>query len=79
MDWEVLGVVILGFVYMVMDATDALPSWERNRMNAIQKTVTSKDGTTIAFEQAILQDPEFRRGVYSTNFIEQLLGRRGAS
>ena len=35
--------------------------------------------TTIAFEQAILQDPEFRRGVYSTNFIEQLLGRRGAS
>lgn len=35
--------------------------------------------TTIPFEQAILQDPNFRRGVYSTNFIEQLLGggRRG--
>jgi acetyl-CoA carboxylase biotin carboxylase subunit len=30
--------------------------------------------TTIAFEQAILQDPNFRRGVYSTNFLEQLLG-----
>ncbi len=30
--------------------------------------------TSIAFEQAILQDPNFRRGVYSTNFIEQLLG-----
>ncbi len=30
--------------------------------------------TTIAFEQAIMQDPNFRRGVYSTNFIEQLLG-----
>jgi len=30
--------------------------------------------TTIAFEQAILQDPNFRRGVYSTNFIERLLG-----
>jgi acetyl-CoA carboxylase biotin carboxylase subunit len=30
--------------------------------------------TTIPFEQAILQDPNFRRGVYSTNFIEQLLG-----
>lgn len=30
--------------------------------------------TTINFEQAILQDPNFRRGVYSTNFIEQLLG-----
>ena len=29
--------------------------------------------TTIAFEQAVLQDPNFRRGVYSTTFIEQLL------
>lgn len=34
--------------------------------------------TTIPFEQAILQDPNFRRGVYSTAFIDQLLtgGRR---
>jgi acetyl-CoA carboxylase biotin carboxylase subunit len=34
--------------------------------------------TTLPFEQAILQDPNFRRGVYSTNFIEGLLtgGRR---
>jgi acetyl-CoA carboxylase biotin carboxylase subunit len=30
--------------------------------------------TTIAFEQAIMQDPNFRRGVYNTNFLEQLLG-----
>ena len=30
--------------------------------------------TTIPLEQAILQDPNFRRGVYSTNFIEELLG-----
>jgi acetyl-CoA carboxylase biotin carboxylase subunit len=30
--------------------------------------------TTIAFQQAVLQDPNFRRGVYSTNFVEQLLG-----
>src|SRR5215475_11075016 len=29
--------------------------------------------TTISFQQAILQDPNFRRGVYSTSFIEQLL------
>jgi acetyl-CoA carboxylase biotin carboxylase subunit len=29
--------------------------------------------TTIAFQQAILQDPNFRRGVYSTAFVEQLL------
>jgi acetyl-CoA carboxylase biotin carboxylase subunit len=29
--------------------------------------------TTISFEQAILQDPNFRRGVYSTSFIDQLL------
>ncbi len=30
--------------------------------------------TTIPFELAILQDPNFRRGVYSTNFVEHLLG-----
>jgi acetyl-CoA carboxylase biotin carboxylase subunit len=30
--------------------------------------------TTIPFEQAILQDPNFRRGTYSTTFLEQLLG-----
>jgi acetyl-CoA carboxylase biotin carboxylase subunit len=30
--------------------------------------------TTVPFEQAILQDPNFRRGVYSTSFVEQLLG-----
>jgi acetyl-CoA carboxylase biotin carboxylase subunit len=30
--------------------------------------------TTIGFEQTILQDPNFRRGVYSTSFLEQLLG-----
>jgi len=29
--------------------------------------------TTIAFQQAILQDPNFRRGVYSTTFVEQFL------
>ncbi len=33
--------------------------------------------TTIPFEQTILQDPDFRRGVYSTGFVEQLL-RRGS-
>ncbi len=30
--------------------------------------------TTIPFEQAILQDPNFRRGVYSTNTVAELLG-----
>ncbi len=30
--------------------------------------------TTIPFEMAILQDPNFRRGVYNTGFIENLLG-----
>jgi acetyl-CoA carboxylase biotin carboxylase subunit len=30
--------------------------------------------TTVSFQQAIMQDPNFRRGVYSTGFIEQLLG-----
>jgi acetyl-CoA carboxylase, biotin carboxylase subunit len=30
--------------------------------------------TTISFQQAIMQDPNFRRGVFSTGFVEQLLG-----
>lgn len=33
--------------------------------------------TTAQFEQSILQDPDFRRGVYSTGFVDQLL-RRGS-
>jgi hypothetical protein len=28
----------------------------------------------MSFQQAIMQDPNFRRGVYTTNFVEQLLG-----
>ncbi len=32
--------------------------------------------TTVPLEQTILQDPDFRRGTYSTGFIEQLM-RRG--
>ncbi len=31
--------------------------------------------TTIQFEQAVLQDPDFRRGVYSTGFLDQLFRR----
>ncbi|MBI3879277.1 MAG: acetyl-CoA carboxylase biotin carboxylase subunit [Verrucomicrobia bacterium] len=33
--------------------------------------------TTIPFEQAILSDPNFRRGVYTTGFIEQLMSGGG--
>ncbi len=46
-----------------------------DRMNrALSEYLISGIKTTIPFEQAIMQDPNFRRGVYSTNFIEQLLG-----
>jgi len=47
-----LAIVILTFTFMVMDATDSLPSWDRNRVNKTQKSVVSKDGATIAFEQS---------------------------
>jgi pyruvate carboxylase len=30
--------------------------------------------TNVSFQQAVMQDPNFRRGVYSTGFVEQLLG-----
>jgi acetyl-CoA carboxylase biotin carboxylase subunit len=32
--------------------------------------------TTIPFEQAVMRDPNFRRGVYATNFVENLLANR---
>src|SRR3954467_2824323 len=57
------------------DRRDAMDEMSR----ALSEYMITGIKTTIPFEQAILQDPNFRRGVYSTNFIEQLLGggRRG--
>lgn len=53
----------------------------RDRREAMDKMSRALDEymitgikTTIPFEQAILRDPNFRRGVYSTAFVEQLLG-----
>jgi acetyl-CoA carboxylase biotin carboxylase subunit len=46
-----------------------------DRMNrALSEYMISGIKTTISFQQAIMQEPNFRRGVYSTGFIEQLLG-----
>jgi acetyl-CoA carboxylase, biotin carboxylase subunit len=45
-----------------------------NRMScALSEYMITGPKTTISFQQAILQDPNFRRGVYSTGFIDQLL------
>jgi len=46
-----------------------------DRMNrALNEFLITGVKTTIGFQQAIMQDPNFRRGVYSTNFVEQFLG-----
>jgi acetyl-CoA carboxylase, biotin carboxylase subunit len=46
-----------------------------DRMNrALSEFMITGVKTTMVFQQAIMQDPNFRRGVYSTNFVEQLLG-----
>ena len=46
-----------------------------DRMNrALSEFMVNGVKTTISFQQAIMQDPNFRRGVYSTGFVEQLLG-----
>lgn len=52
------------------DRRDAMDKMSR----ALSEYMITGIKTTIPFEQAILQDPNFRRGVYSTNFVEQLLG-----
>ena len=45
-----------------------------NRMSrALSEYMITGVKTTIPFEQAILQDPDFRRGNYNTSFIEKLL------
>jgi acetyl-CoA carboxylase biotin carboxylase subunit len=46
-----------------------------DRMNrALAEYMITGIKTTVSFQQAIMQDPNFRRGVYSTGFVEQLLG-----
>ena len=52
------------------DRRDAMDKMNR----ALSEYMITGIKTTIPFEQAILQDPNFRRGVYSTTFVEQLLG-----
>ncbi len=46
-----------------------------NKMNrALDEYIITGIKTTIPFQKAILHDPEFCRGVYSTNFVKELLG-----
>ncbi len=56
------------------DRADAMARMSR----ALSEFMLTGVRTTIAFQQAILQDPDFRRGHYTTNFVERLLsgGRR---
>ena len=45
------------------------------KMNrALEEYIVTGIKTTIPFLKAVLHDPEFCRGVYSTNFVEELLG-----
>ena len=55
------------------DRRDAMNKMSR----ALSECMISGIKTTVPFQQAILQDPDFRRGVYTTNFIAQLLGGGG--
>ena len=52
------------------DRTDALNKMAR----ALSEFMVTGIKTTIPFELAILQDPDFRRGHYTTNFVERFLG-----
>ena len=46
-----------------------------NKMNrALHEYIITGIKTTIPFKKAVLHDPEFCRGVYSTNFVDELLG-----
>jgi acetyl-CoA carboxylase biotin carboxylase subunit len=51
------------------DRADAMSKMSR----ALSEYMITGVETTIPFELAILQDPDFRRGHYTTNFVERLL------
>ena len=51
------------------DRADAMDKMSR----ALGEYMITGVKTTIPFSQAILQDPDFRRGTYTTNFVERLL------
>jgi acetyl-CoA carboxylase biotin carboxylase subunit len=51
------------------DRTEAMNKMSR----ALSEYMITGVKTTIPFSHAILQDPDFRRGNYSTNFVERLL------
>jgi acetyl-CoA carboxylase biotin carboxylase subunit len=52
------------------DRADAMDKMSR----ALSEYMITGVKTTIPFSQAILQDPDFRRGTYTTTFVERLLG-----
>ncbi len=52
------------------DRRDAMDKMSR----ALGEFMITGIKTTIPFQQAVLQDPNFRRGVYNTTFIDHLLG-----
>lgn len=52
------------------DRTEAMDRMGR----ALAEYMITGIKTTIPFSLAILQDPDFRRGNYTTNFVERLLG-----
>ena len=55
------------------DRRDAMNKMSR----ALSEFMLTGIKTTIPFQQAILQDPDFRRGVYTTHFISRLLNGGG--
>ena len=55
------------------DRRDAMNKMSR----ALSEFMITGIKTTIPFQQAILQDPDFRRGVYTTHFMSRLLSGGG--
>ena len=58
------------------EPTSLTPDWVEVVKDLVDKTDVIIEGikTTIPFEKAVLHDPEFCRGVYTTNFVGELLG-----
>ena len=64
--------MVAKLITMGKDRREAIARMSR----ALSEYMITGIKTTIPFELAVMRDPNFRRGVYATNFIENMLANR---
>ena len=73
--WKCITRPVVRVCGWIATCTPATP-FRRIMSRALSEYMITGIKTTIPFELAIMRDPNFRRGVYATNFIENMLANR---